>query len=547
MERKLVIVHKHGIMIATAKKLKDNKNCYSINGYDKLAFYQEKNVSTSDTLFAFYCDKCKSCEDFIPQSDNYTNFFILSKKMENLINEFNNEGVIVKAYEEKNPDVNLLKQKDKNDYFYYMFCELNRTPDFDNNICIGTKQEKDDFFHRNYKRLTTQTKGIYFEVDTIEDTKTKKAELYDITIDIKSIDSLNNEGWSIEYPRTKEKYIEKEKKATIILGALGKQSKGKSFILGKLSGYDVPQGFTMQTKGISVRIGEQDNNCITIIDSAGQGKALLKENEEKSENEQLRDKLITERFIQEFVIHKQDIILLVVGIITIEEQKLLNNIKNLINQNKSLYVIHNLQNYHSRDQVEDYIENTLQKLFGIELEKIAFQNTLEKGYEYYFNEKNKNIIHLIFVNDYCEVANYYNNPVVDFLKQRIQLETNRTQFSVIEECKDYFMKMVNGEYLEKEITSDDFDIKDDKIKVKENKVVLRKVLVENIEKTETYIPSYCYYTENKDLIIKVELPGNNADIKSKITKENDYYIFHFQGTKPGSESDLKEKPVLSQN
>ena len=83
----------------------------------------------------------------------------------------------------------------------------------------------------------------------------------------------------------------------------------------------------MKTKGISVRIGEKENNCITILDPAGQGKPLLKENEEKTEDEQLKDKLITERFIQEFIIHKSDIILLVVGIITMEELELLNNIK----------------------------------------------------------------------------------------------------------------------------------------------------------------------------------------------------------------------------
>ena len=232
-----------------------------------------------------------------------------------------------------------------------------------------------------------------------------------------------------------------------------------------------------------------------------------------------------------------------------EEQKLLNNIKNSLDDKKPLYVIHNLQNYHSHNQVKDYIENILQKLFRIELEKIAFQNTKENVYEYFFAEKdkNKNIIHLIFVNDFCEVASFYNEPVVDFLKQRILLEKNRTVFSVIEECENYFMKKINKEYLEKEITEKDFEIVDNKIKVKDNKIALKKVFVDNNEKNETYIPPYCYYTEKNDLIIIIELPGTNAEIKSKIGKDNDDYIFYFQGIKPGTDLDPKEKHTLSQN
>ena len=134
--------------------------------------------------------------------------------MENLINEFNTNGVIDKVYEEKNPGVNLLKENN-GDYFYYMFCELNRTSDFDNIIYIGTKEEKYDFFYRNYKRLDNQKKGIFFDVDTEEDTKSKKAELYDIVIDINSINSLNNEGWLIEYPQKRN--MKKRKKPNLLL------------------------------------------------------------------------------------------------------------------------------------------------------------------------------------------------------------------------------------------------------------------------------------------------------------------------------------------
>ena len=556
--KKLVILHKHGVKLASAKRKKDKKDSYIINGFEELKIPQEKKVSVVDTLYAFYCDKCKDSQDILPNTDNYTMLVISNKKMENLINEYNKKGILEKVYYDNNQNVNLLNENNTNkDYFYFMFCGLDKKSYYydPNTIYIGTVEEKLSYFHRNYVRLTNQGNGIFFKVDTEEDQKKMASELYDVVIDINSIESLNNEGWNIEYPKTKENYDKKKGMKSIIIGALGNQNKGKSFILGKLSGYTVPQGFTMKTKGISVRIGENENHCITILDSAGQGKPLLipEKKEEENENEEFlldlkfRNKLIVERFIQGFIIHKSDILILVVGLISIDEQKLLNNIKILLNDTKTLYVIHNLQNCHSHNQVQDYIDNTLKKLYGINLEEYHFQNSAEQIHKFYYKEKDKNVIHLIFVNDYCNLKSYYNLPVEEFLKQTIIGVKNRTSFSVIEECKDYFINKINSEFLEKEIKSEDFSDEENKIKIKENKVSLKKVSVENIEKISDYTPNCNYYTEENDLIINVELPGKDADIKSKIEKNNNFYIFYFQGTKPGYTEEFKKNHNFSQN
>ena len=130
--------------------------------------YQEIKVDTNDTLFAFYCQKCKDSLDILPPSDNYRNFFISHKNMENLRNDFNQKGMLEKVYFESNPDINIIKQKDKNDFFEYIFCEISNIDIYEQKIYIGTKEEKQEFFKRNFIRLSNQGKGIYFKVDTDE-------------------------------------------------------------------------------------------------------------------------------------------------------------------------------------------------------------------------------------------------------------------------------------------------------------------------------------------------------------------------------------------
>ena len=298
---------------------------------------------------------------------------------------------------------------------------------------------------------------------------------YDIILVITSFKDLVNNGWIVKYKDgKKENYINYMNKDTIIVGVVGNKNKGKTFILEQLSGYKLKQGFNVKTEGLSIRYGRETNHIIAILDSAGQETPLLqmdKENnnnkniynetaeyskkdandktnvkeekkindekdekigekiqnkklndepvnkEQKSEGEEFefeiysRDKLITEYFIQRFIIDKSDILILVVGNITLTEQKLLSRVKAEIknrNSNKKIYVIHNLKNYSTDEQVNDYIENILKKLYKIEIKENIYQNIGVGGddnkkddnkyFNKYFVEKNEKVSHFIFVN-----------------------------------------------------------------------------------------------------------------------------------------------------
>ena len=90
------------------------------------------------------------------------------------------------------------------------------------------------------------------------------------------------------------------------------------------------------------------------------------ENEKKNElfREKSREKLITELFLQNYIINNSDILIVVVDSLSFSEQKLLLKVKKEMERLKrktplALYVIHNLKSFTSKKQVEDYIDNTL--------------------------------------------------------------------------------------------------------------------------------------------------------------------------------------------
>ena len=86
---------------------------------------------------------------------------------------------------------------------------------------------------------------------------------------------LISTGWKIKYPKGKEEYERKNAMDTIIIGVIGNRNKGKLFILQKLTDYDVPQGFSVVTEGLSVKYGEELDHCVDILDSAGKETPLL--------------------------------------------------------------------------------------------------------------------------------------------------------------------------------------------------------------------------------------------------------------------------------
>ena len=375
---------------------------------------------------------------------------------------------------------------------------------------------------------------------------------------------------------------------------IGNGNKGKSFLLEKLSEYQIPKGFNVKTEGLSIRYGEEKEHKLAILDSAGQETPLLKINPKTKETikdsnpnglnndadnlkelmnenkfeEYCRDKLITELFIQKFIIYKSDILIVVIGIMTLNEQQLLARIKKEA-KNKQIYVIHNLQNYQTHEQVNDYIENTLKNLFDINIEENIYQKFLKNENETeqtyftkYFIEKGKSgedeqkaPVHLILVNDYSEINEYYNKPTINFLKKEMESVKTRQKFPIINECKQFLIQL-SEEIIEEKINKSSISVEEvdkdnDKIYINNlENITLKKFVIDEMGYTlndQGGLPKYSYYAKNNIFHIFIELPGGGK-IKNSLEPIQGYYLFTFEGHQNGDieieEDSKKEKTEL---
>ena len=266
------------------------------------------------------------------------------------------------------------------------------------------------------KELGKEIERLNKENEIKNHSNPKFEDFYDIIIDINSIKKINSEGWKVIFNKKGlDNYKKYKEIGSITIGVVGNSNKGKSFLLSQISKQPLLSGASIQTKGLSVKypeLKEYENRQIILLDSAGFETPVLRNNNEENnidkkdeikeqkneinnekdekqnnsekneekiqankeisdkefkQNEEFkenaRDKNLTEFFLQNFIIKESDIILLVVGKLTYSEQLLINKIKTEIKSDKSqkILIIHNLQEFSAKKQVEDYIRDTLLK------------------------------------------------------------------------------------------------------------------------------------------------------------------------------------------
>ena len=368
-----------------------------------------------------------------------------------------------------------------------------------------------------------------------------------------------------------EKRFKKHKdNKALIIGVIGNSNKGKSFLLSKISKIDLPSGTNIRTEGLSIKYPELEkykNRKIVLLDSAGLETPLLLEKNERKEilnqslskftndmNEKLkekaREKIMTEMFLQNFIMYNSDIIIVVVGILTYTEQKLLNRIKEEISKNKlkkALYIIHNLITYTSKEQVQLYIDNNLLNSATFDLVERRDINTKinSERSPQYFHEADTNIFHLILANEGSEAGDYYNNFALEFIEKSYQLITDIKPFDVIKRLKNRFIKVSkdliekNGNYTfinRNDILDDESILKEKKFRLKKDygEIVLKRCFIDELGfsnlRSNGFNPCYNVYKKDNKIILKFETPGNvNLFYDYKI--EGSYNIITVKGIK----------------
>ena len=443
---------------------------------------------------------------------------------------------------------------------------------------LEPSQENTVLIDKNTNQIIGNEKNIF---------KKNFIDFYDVIVDIKSIKDISN-GWKIKMSdKGKKNYEEKQLQTFIKIGVIGNSNKGKSFILSKISKTYLPSGSNIRTEGLSIKypdLKENENKKIILLDSAGLETPVLREknvaNDQKDDNdnfniikdnkneegnnneenkkkqednqieknnednknennnsntkdefkEKSREKLITELFLQDYIIKKSDVLLVVVGILTYSEQKLINKIKLLQkNINKPLFIIHNLMTFTLICQVEEYIEEYLYNSSTFTVEQglnVTTNKETIKGKYFYEKKNGPAIFHLIYANEGSEAGKYYNNPTLQFIEHSYQNITNPERFDVIDSIKKEFIDLSQEifEKMEKNITIDDFEKGTKLIKLNNhNNLTLKKCFIDELGfsnlKSNEFEPKYnCYQKEDK-YIVKFECPGNFG-ISNYTLKEN---------------------------
>ena len=274
----------------------------------------------------------------------------------------------------------------------------------------------------------------------------KNDDKYDIIIDINSIRKLN-EGWQIQYNGSEDEKVELEKMIKSdnkrFISILGHSNRGKTYILQKISGEKLMPGYEITTKGISIkRFGKSS----FLLDTVGTNAPLLVDDPKKDPRDdvdfsnKVNDinlcQIITNYIVQTFVIQNADILICVVGMLTSSEQQFLNKIKKNCSGKKRLIVIHNLIHCYDKNEVEEYINNTLKKSIIHEFKEISivgFENSSEFFDKFYIEKGNGmgrefEIKHFIMANDTNKNdknIRYFNMPTIKYIRDELDLAVKK--------------------------------------------------------------------------------------------------------------------------
>ena len=206
----------------------------------------------------------------------------------------------------------------------------------------------------------------------------------------------------------------------------------------------------INTKGLSLKYYDRH----VLLDSSGfECPVLINEinqNEESESNNQMldksRDKLFTENFIQNYIIQYSNVLILVFGILSLSEQKLLIRIKKVYKEiltkqpEKKLIIIHNLQTYETKEEVDTYIKETLLKSASFKVKKTK-QNFVNEDIDFLHDVEDNSIYHLIYAREGSIAGEFYNNSTINAIKTMNIMNTNAGKYDYQQTLNDHIKNM----------------------------------------------------------------------------------------------------------
>ena len=423
---------------------------------------QQKLLEKQDIILKIEERERKILEDFLKKENNEVQELNgrLSIHYENKINDLKLENQnceeLIEKIREKESENFLLKQKIEKFQGKYLkkkekIEELEqkynlKKANYQENIEILTAKlekfkSKNAVLKNENSKLTKRT-----DLDK-KTTSLKPIEFlpYDIVI---NIDSLTKKpGWEVEI--NNQKLINEELSVSIV-GLVGRENIGKTFILNKICEDELPSGANVNTKGLSLKYSKEKN--LICLDSAGMmtpvyyyedkilnSYSILKENFEENPEiklQMINNRAITDAFIQDFILEVCEVIVIVLGHLSQNDQKLIERIERKYRAKKKIIIIHNFSDLFTVEDVEKKIENDIFKAFNV-IEKQIPGSNLSEYIEKSLNEKQENISHLILAAEGHESGDKYNEISLKYIGKILDTCNDYRNFNIIKELTDF--------------------------------------------------------------------------------------------------------------
>ena len=380
-----------------------------------------------------------------------------------------------------------------------------------------------------------------------ETSKSKKPDMqydYDIVV---NIDSLTKKpGWDVQINNN---YLDIDKEFSVV-GLVGRENIGKTFLLNKLCGFDLPSGANVNTKGLSLKYSISSN--LICMDSAGMqtpvyyydeklltSYSVLKEQLYDNDDVKLQminNRTLTDAFIQDFILEVSEVIVIVIGQLSQNDQKIIERISRKYREKKRIIIIHNFSNLYNVEDIEKKIQKDIIKAFNPFERKIPGTNLIE------FIEKspkisNENISHLVLGAEGHESGETYNELTLKYITDIMDTRINKRQFNLIEELTKFmennYRLYFNFRKRPDKGVSLIYDEKSKMIKIKSDENYEISNPIFNSLGTLITNPPYEVFEKSDKYVCLIELPNlEKKQLEFKIErKKSEYNLLIIQGYK----------------
>ena len=335
---------------------------------------------------------------------------------------------------------------------------------------IEETQKEKDLLTQNLNKLQEKYGEVdeekvlyqYKEIRTDKDHEFKS--FYDCRILADSFfPVLQDRAWEIEF-KNWENYKKRIEQASVRVSVLGYENTGKSFMISKVMGYEVPQGKQMKTTGVCVLYPNDVTVPWTALDTPGTNisirtefmKESLKgyfEEREKitkrkfTEELKLRmlygDNILMESLLQEFVVNNTQVLLILVGKMRRDDQRFINRIKNQKElAAKRIIIVHNLMDCTTIEDVENIIKEDIEETFGTKKRIVNVQPNTNQ-YVYLEIDK-KGTEHVVLAHQDSPAGRFYNSAAIQYIKDVVSTSPFSEKFDFVKAFHLYLNNIFNN-------------------------------------------------------------------------------------------------------